>query len=168
MSKQEYDDATPPSPPPHEEFASFLISNRVDVPFMGENKNLPTIEELSILHHPKVRLRPPIQRNQQQGEQSVSADAETTATLLPTNTEDVVEGLDVNVDELPPYTPPIQDLKQFTQEYYDSQDVYIATFRRILNALIERSTVMKKLCENLQRDDDGNIIIDVHPIVPTV
>ena len=56
------------------------------------------------------------------------------ATSLSTNTEDVdVEGL----DELPPYTPPIQDLKQFPQEYYDSQDVYIATFRRILNALIK-------------------------------
>ena len=78
---------------------------------------------------------------------------------LSTNTEDVNL-----VDELPPYTPPIQDLKQFPQEYYDSQDVYIATFQRILNSLIARSTVMKKLCENLQRDDDGNIIIDVHPI----
>ena len=68
------------------------------------------------------------------------------------------------MDELPPYTPPIQDMNQFPQEYYDSQDVYIATFRRILNALIARSTVMKKLCDKLHRDDDGNIIIDVHPI----
>lgn len=190
-------DATPPPPPPiiiDDEFPSdyfarpldediyqalnrCIIENRVlgEIPAGYRNtiddKILPTFEQLRSFPGPvpRVRLRS-IQRRQQQGEQSVSTDADTLHSSnmegLSTNTEDVnEEGLDVNlVDELPPYTPPIQDLKQFSQDYYDSQDVYIATFRSILNAMIERSTVMRKLCENLQRDDNGNIIIDVHPI----
>jgi hypothetical protein len=181
-------DATPPPPPtlnnvdddefPSDYFARPLdedinqalkrciIDNRVlgEIPAgygRADDEILPTFEQLRKFQSPRVRLRP-IQQRQQQGEQSVSTDDDTLHSNmegLSTNSEDVNL-----VDELPPYTPPIQDLKQFPQEYYDSQDVYIATFRRILNALIERSTVMKKLCDKLQRDNDGNIIIDVHPI----
>lgn len=68
------------------------------------------------------------------------------------------------MDEFPPCTPHIQDLDQYSQEYYDSRDVYIATLQRILNALIGRSTVIMKLCEKLQRDNNGNIVINAHPI----
>jgi hypothetical protein len=117
MADNNDNDATPPPPPPlnnvdddsnppdapQEDFASFLIRTRVEVPFMGENKNLPTIEELSKLQHPRVWLRPPIQRHQQQGEQSVSTDADTLHSNmegLSTNTNE-----DVNEEGLSEYVP---------------------------------------------------------------
>lgn len=44
------------------------------------------------------------------------------------------------------------------------QDAYIVTLQRILKALIRKSTVIKKLCKNLQLDDHGTIVINVYPI----
>ena len=143
---------------------AFVESERRETDLYTRNDHMPGTDKLMLRRNKPLPHREHLVVGKKiVGEEIIPADA---ATSLSTNTEDVnEEGLDVNlVDELPPYTPPIQDLKQFPQEYYDSQDVYIATFRRILNALIERSTVMKKLCDKLQRDNDGNIIIDVHPI----
>jgi hypothetical protein len=143
---------------------AFVESERRETDLYTRNDDMPGTDKLMLRRNKPLPHREHLVVGKKiVGEEIIPADA---ATSLSTNTEDVnEEGLDVNlVDALPPYTPPIQDLKQFPQEYYDSQDVYIATFQRILNSLIARSTVMKKLCENLQRDDDGNIIIDVHPI----
>ena len=70
------------------------------------------------------------------------------------------------VDTIPPYTPRLRDPK-LSPEYYEAEDVYIATLQHILKALIERSPVIKKLCTNLQLDDNDNFVIDVHPIFAT-
>jgi hypothetical protein len=84
---------------------------------------------------------------------------------LSTSTDVKEEGLNDNPrDALPPYMPHIQDLKQYSQEYYDSRDVIIVTLQRILKALIMRSSVIEKLCKDLQRDDHDNIVINVYPI----
>jgi hypothetical protein len=63
-----------------------------------------------------------------------------------------------------PYMRHIQDQEQLSPEYYTAEDVYIATLQCILKALIGRSPVIKKLCKNLQLDNNGNLVIDVHPI----
>jgi hypothetical protein len=55
------------------------------------------------------------------------------------------------------------DTSGHSPEYYETRNVFIDTFRRILEALIKRNPAVKTLCKDLLRSDDGTIVVDSHP-----